>query len=117
VIKVILVMKRRTDFTREQCFQHWKEVHAPMFTVKNVPGLRKYAQNQAINTKIEGSRSVADIDGLAEFWFDDIESAEAFLQWLDSSDEAEDLRKDLRSFADVEGTPIFIAEEYVLKEQ
>jgi len=115
VIKVLLVLKRRNDVSREQCFQHWKEVHGPKFVAKSVPGLRKYAQNHAI--KVIGSGFGTDTDGLAEFWFDDIESAEAFLQWHNYSDEAEDLREDLRSFVDVEETPTFIAEEYVLKEQ
>ncbi len=114
MIKSFRVMKRRNDLTREQFLRHWKEIHGPLFVSKNVPGLRKYIQNHPV--KVTGPDFDTDIDGIVELWFDDLESAQAFPQWL-RSDEGKECREDLELFVDVkEGLRRFLAEEHVLKE-
>ena len=114
MIKYFGVIKRKNGLTREEFLQHWKEIHGPLFVSKNVAGLRKYVQNHP--AKVTGRGADTDIDGIAEFWFDDVESAQAFFQWLISSDEAKDLREDTKLFIDFKESPIFIGEEHVFKE-
>jgi uncharacterized protein (TIGR02118 family) len=116
MIVSIAMLKRKKSLTREQFLHHYEKIHAPMFLAKNnVPGVRKYVQNHP--AKGTGPEFESDIDGISEMWFDDIESLKAFRQWLESSPEAEDLRKDGELFIDVEKRlPLFLAEEHVMKE-
>lgn len=117
MIKLLMMMKRKSDLTREQCLEHWKEVHGPKFLQKKVPGMRGYTQNHAIeaDTNLVGPGFDTDIDGIAEFWFDDAESAQAFMHWHRTSDEAKDLREDVKLFANYKGGFYFLAEEHVMK--
>ena len=114
MIKWFGLIKRKSGLTREECLQHWKEIHGPLFVSKNVPGLRRYIQHH--HAKVTSPEFDRDIDGIAEIWFDDIESAQAFLQWHRFSDEAKDLRQDLRLWINVKESPDFFSEEHVLKE-
>ena len=114
MIKYVGVLKRKNGLTREEFSQHWKETHGPLFLSKNVPGLRRYIQNH--NAKATGPEFDSDIDGIAEIWFDDIESAQAFLQWHRFSDQAKDVREDAKLFINFRESPFFFSEAHVLKE-
>ncbi len=113
MIKYFGMVKRKDGLTREQFLHHWKEIHGPLFASKNVPGLRKYIQNwPAQVTKPELD---TDIDGIVELWFDDLESAQAFPQWL-RSDEGKECREGMKLFVNTEEISAFFGEEHVLKE-
>jgi uncharacterized protein (TIGR02118 family) len=115
MIKSIGFLKRKKGLTLEQFLHHWEKIHAPLFLSKNVPGCRKYVQNHPV--KVEGPEFASDIDGIAETWFDDIESLMAFDRWLSSSPESQDLREDIDKFIDLEERmSLFVADEHVLKE-
>jgi uncharacterized protein (TIGR02118 family) len=116
MIKSIGFLKRKKGLTLEQFLHHWEKIHAPLFLSKNVPGLRKYVQNHPV--KVGGPEFDTNIDGIAELWFEDAESLNAFYQWLHSSDEAKDLRDDSELYVDMEEQlpPTFTAEVHVLKE-
>jgi uncharacterized protein (TIGR02118 family) len=115
VIKTIARLKIKKGLTREQFLNHYVKIHASMFLARTVPGLRKYVQYHSV--KVEGSEFESGIGGISEMWFDDLASLKAFRQWLESSPEAEDLRKDGESFIDSENrSPVFLAEEHVIIE-
>ena len=114
MIKHLGLIRRRSDLTREQSLKHWREVHGAQFLPVNVRGLRKYIQNHPV--KVTGTEFDTDIDGIAELCFDDIESAQAFIQWQRYSDEAKVFRDDIKLFANIKESPVFTGEEYVLKE-
>jgi len=109
MIKTLGILKRKEGVTREQFLKHWKEVHAPLFLSKNIPGVRRYVQNHAVSG-VDNS-----IDGIAEIWWDDLKSAEAFKQWLLSSAEGKDLFEDLKFMVDIEDHVVLHAEEHVIK--
>ena len=109
MIKHFSMIKRKKGLTRERFLRHWEEIHGPLVVSKNIPGLRRYVQNHTV-PDVE-----SDIDGIAELWYDDIESAQSFVHWLWSSDEAEDLREDIRLFINIEESFILFAEEHVMK--
>jgi uncharacterized protein (TIGR02118 family) len=114
VIKSLGVMRRKKGLTREQFLKHWEEIHGLMVLSRNVPGLRKYIQNHP--AKVAGAEFDTNIDGIAELCFDDVESLQAFYQWLRSSDEARDLQEDGKLFINFEESLLFVVEEHVLKE-
>ena len=107
MVKYFGLLKRKPGLTHEQFLRHWKEVHAPI-ALKSAPGLRKYVQNHML--QLPGVES--EYDGIAELWFDDIESALGFEKWL-RSEQGKAARDDGRLF--VSGTVGFVAEEVVLR--
>ena len=76
MIKVIGLLTRKPHISHEDFVKHWFEIHGPLALA--VPGIRRYVQSHII-----GSRTRPDIaetgvqaDGIAELWYDDIESYE-----------------------------------------
>lgn len=63
MIKLVTLLKRRGDMTRDEFEQRWKNVHAPMAAV--FPGLRGYV----LSFSILPGEPLAD--GVAQLWFDD----------------------------------------------
>ena len=109
MIKTLGILVRKKNFTREQFLKHWNEVHAPLFLSKNVPGVIRYVQNHAVP-------GIDDkVDGIAEIWWEDLESALNFKEWLFSA-EGKDLLEDLKFMADIEEHVALHAEEHVIKE-
>ena len=77
MIKTIGLLTRKDGWTHEQFMKHWIEIHAPLALA--VPGLRRYVQNhiQAERTRADIPEIRAEIDGVAELWFDDQAALEA----------------------------------------
>jgi uncharacterized protein (TIGR02118 family) len=71
--KVIFVLHRRADLTREECLDQWAgERHVSV--VKNLPGLVKWRQNHVISAPGE-----AICDGIGELWFTSADAMNAAL--------------------------------------
>jgi uncharacterized protein (TIGR02118 family) len=99
--KVIFVLHRRSDLTRDQCLGHWSgERHTSI--VKRIPGLTKWVQNHVTSAPGEPV-----CDGVGELWF---ESDEALEQAL-TSPEMGAAVEDAKSFLDMEKTGLLIVEE------
>jgi uncharacterized protein (TIGR02118 family) len=71
MIKTVALIARRPNRSREEFIRYWIDVHAPL--VRALPGLLRYVQDHVIgewaapNTPTIG----AEVDGIAELWFDD----------------------------------------------
>ena len=113
MIKYVGVLKRKDGLTREEFLRHWEEVHGPLFLSNNVPGLSKYVQNH--HAKVAGAEFESEVDGIAEIWFDDLEAAQAFLQWHRFADQAKDVREDAKSFINLRESPFFFGDAHVLQ--
>ena len=73
MIKVIAVLHKRADMSREEFVRYWRDVHAPL--VKKMPGLRRYVINPALEAHPKGAPLA--FDGVAELWFDDAAAVQA----------------------------------------
>ena len=77
MIKVISLLKRKPEMTHDEFVRYWVDVHAPMGYA--VPGVVRYSLSKISGTL--GRSDVPDIDvdcdGVAEAWFDDLESMRA----------------------------------------
>ncbi|MGE0416934.1 MAG: EthD domain-containing protein [Acetobacteraceae bacterium] len=80
MIKMMSLLTRKEGLTHEQFVKHWYEIHGPLALA--VPGIRRYVQSH-----ITGTRSRPDIpdtdveiDGIAELWYDDMETAQKAAQ-------------------------------------
>jgi len=102
--KVIFVVQRRADLTREQCLRAWSgEQHLSI--VEKLPGLRKWTQNHVTSAPGEPV-----CDGIGELWFDTDEALDAAL----GSPEMAAAVDDAKNFFDMERTGLIIVEEMTL---
>ena len=88
MIKTVGLLTRRPDISRAEFHRHWREVHAPL--VLALPGVRRYVQCRPV----EGPGIEAEYDGIAEVWYDDLESLRVTLE----SPEYQDLMDDEKNF-------------------
>jgi len=74
MIKSVTLLTRKPGLTHEQFMRHWVEIHAPL--ALKVPGIRHYVQTHLLEerTRPDIPSSEAEIDGIAELWYDDRES-------------------------------------------
>src|SRR5580698_11060825 len=77
MIKVIGLLTRKAELTHAQFVEHWLEIHGPL--AHAVPGVRRYVQSHIVGTRTRPDIPETDveIDGIAELWYDDIESAQS----------------------------------------
>ena len=108
MIKCFSMIKRKANLTQDEFLRHWKEVHAPII-VENMPGLRKYVQNHPV--RVPGVES--QIDGIAETWWDDVESFQNYLTWR-QSDKGKVLIDDEQILVDTSKLVRFVAEEHII---
>jgi uncharacterized protein (TIGR02118 family) len=102
--KVIFVLQRRADLTREQCLAQWSgEQHVAI--VGKVPGLTRYVQNHVNSTPVEPV-----CDGIGELWFASGELMNAALNSPEMAAAVEDAKR----FLDMERTGLILVEEKTL---
>jgi uncharacterized protein (TIGR02118 family) len=99
--KVIFILHRRADLTREQMNEQWSGTQHTSI-VNSVPGLTRWVQNH-----ITSAPGVPICDGVGELWF---ASSEAMQQAL-SSPEMGAAVEDAKRFLDMEKTGLIVVEE------
>jgi uncharacterized protein (TIGR02118 family) len=74
MIKVVGLLTRKEGTTHEQFVRHWFDVHGPL--AHAVPGIRRYVQSHITGTRTRPDIPETDfeVDGIAELWYDDLES-------------------------------------------
>ena len=102
MIKLLAVLHKRVDMSREEFVRYWREVHAPM--ASGMEGVRRYAINPTLEAFAMGE---PPFDGLAELWFDDAAAARAAF----ASPVGVATTQDVAKFAQPGRTQIVIAEE------
>ena len=118
MVKLTFCLRRRQDLSWEEFSTYWRDVHAPLVAGRaELLGIRRYVQvrtvdarplHQALQRRNGGSPE--PFDGIAEVWFDDVESFSR-----PRSDEArraaEELLADERNFIDLAHSPMWLGEE------
>ena len=99
--KIMFVLQRRRDQTRDQCLQRWSGA-THIAIVRKLPGLTKWVQNHVVSAPGE-----AACDGIGELWF---ESDEAMTEALKSTEMAAAV-EDAKNFLDMEKTGMVIVRE------
>lgn len=76
MIKLISLLTRKPGFTHAEFVDHWLNVHGPL--AHAVPGIRRYVQSHIVGTRTRPdiAETGVEIDGIAELWYDDMESFE-----------------------------------------
>ena len=104
MIKYVVLLRRRSDLTREDFEQHWLGDHRAL--VVRLPGLRAYAFSPAFDV----GDYAASCDGIGELWFDDVESAMAAF----GSEIGQQVRADTGTFAESAKATRFFARDAAL---
>lgn len=104
MIKLVYCITKKPGLSDEEFFRYWKDVHGPIG--RRIPGLRKLVQSHTLTA----SRSIRapDFDGMAELWFDDLDSLRAAMD----SPEWQTSARDESNFIDGGKTAVFITEEH-----
>ena len=118
MIKLTFCLRRRPDLSPEEFRDYWLSTHAPLVRERaEVLGIRRYVQTHTLDLpglhqafRARNGGSPEPYDGVAELWFDDLES-------LGADDEARrqagaDLLADERNFIDLENSPMWFAEQH-----
>lgn len=108
MVKVVYCITKKTGLTDEEFFRYWKEIHGPIDA--RIPQLRRLVQSHRLI--VPGDEHVPDYDGMAELWFDDVETLLAARQ----SPEWKASTEDEANFIDHSRTADFISEEHTILE-
>ena len=106
MVKLVYCITKKPGLTDEEFFQYWKDIHGPIGA--RIPGLRKLLQSRRLN--VRGDKHRPSYDGMAELWFDDVESLLAARQspeWTASTE-------DEVNFIDQTRTAYFVSEEQLI---
>lgn len=102
MLKFMVVLYRRADWSHQEFRRHLREVHGPL--AKNLPGLRKYVQNYASD---DPKRQHPGWDAIIELYFEDGEAMER--AWASAEGKASDA--DLPLFTDLKRTTWSVVQE------
>jgi uncharacterized protein (TIGR02118 family) len=102
---------RKSELSHAEFLDHWANTHVPL--ARDIPGVVRYTRVVPVTPE------VAEFDGIAELYFEDLEALEAALGRSGSRDydpddpRAKAAREDVDNFLDIESRPRFIGRETV----
>lgn len=104
MLKFMVVLFRRPEFSPEQFRRHLEDVHGPL--ARKLPGLRKYVQNYPC---ADPKRRPPEWDAIVELYFDSRDAMEN--AWASPQGAVSDA--DLPQFADLTRTTWSTVEEII----
>ena len=104
MIKQVSFFKRRDDLSPEEFRDHWLNAHADV--VRQLNGIVRYVQNHALEPR-------SGFDGIAEVWFEDIESMRSVVD----TPELAAIRSDEENFIDLNTMGTVLTTEYLIKDR
>ena len=118
MLKLVFNIRRRDDIEPAEFYRYWKVEHGPL--VRSVAadiGVVRYIQSHTIDTPINdilrASRDTEPpYDGVAELWWESIESFVAGSSSPEGQAAAARLLEDEARFIDLPATSIFLTEEH-----
>ena len=69
MVKLVFILHKHPELTEEECLRYWRDTHGPI--AAKIPGLLKYVQNRQVAAALPFAPLC---DGLAELWFNSVES-------------------------------------------
>jgi uncharacterized protein (TIGR02118 family) len=102
MVKLVLFLHKHPDLCEEEFRRYWRDTHGPI--AAKVPGLRKYVQGHQVSAVLPFP---ALCDGMAELWFDSVESIQSAM----SSPEGQAVAADAVNCFDMARTSMLVVEE------
>ena len=117
MIKFVMCLTRHASLTREEFKDYWMNKHGPFF-MKNADamGAKRYVQSYTVETPLNqglrDSRGMQpEYDGVAEVWFDSLESLMEGMSSPEGEKLGGVLLEDEKNFIDHSRSSAFIVEE------
>jgi uncharacterized protein (TIGR02118 family) len=123
MIKLVFAIRRREELPPEEFHRYWLEEHGPLArSLLEGLGARRYVQAHTLdgdlNAALASSRGTAEAyDGLAEVWWDSLDSLVAAAATEEGQRVNERLTEDEAKFIDFERSSFFITEEHTFLER
>ncbi|MDE2487230.1 MAG: EthD domain-containing protein [Alphaproteobacteria bacterium] len=120
MIKLTFCLVRLPHLTREQFQHYWFNTHAPLVaSVAETLQIRRYVQLQSLppeaHAAIRASRNAPEeFDGVAELWFDSLETLAANSERAEAREAGRRLLEDEQRFIDLAKSPLWWGEERVI---
>ncbi|HEY2070589.1 MAG TPA: EthD domain-containing protein [Rhizomicrobium sp.] len=115
-----VALTRLPALTRTEFQRHWSDVHAPLVgSLAEVLGIRKYLQlhsfpDEATAGIAASGGAPAPYDGLAEIWYDSLDTLAERMKNADARAAARRLRDDEANFIDREKTRAWWSTEHAV---
>jgi uncharacterized protein (TIGR02118 family) len=123
MIKLVFCLRRQPHLSREEFQRYWREHHAPLVREAAAAlGARRYVQVHTLTSPVnEGLRrgrgGPEEYDGVAELWFDSLDTLAASGATPEGRAAGRRLLEDERRFIDLERSPLFVGEEHPIIDQ
>ena len=120
MIKMTYCLRRLPHLTRESFQDYWRNAHGPLVQQSAAAlNIRRYVQHHTagdpINEAMRKGRGAPEAyDGVAELWFDSVESMIAGGSTPEGKAAAKALREDEARFIDQTRSPLWIGEDHEL---
>jgi uncharacterized protein (TIGR02118 family) len=117
MIKLTFCLTRLPQFSRDAFQAYWLDVHGPLVaSVAETLQIRRYVQLHSLSAEtqagLRASRGApAEYDGVAELWFDSLQSMAANGARPEAQAAAALLLEDERRFIDLSRSPLWWGEE------
>lgn len=120
MIKLSFSVRRLDSVPEEEFHRYWRDEHGPLVrSVKDDIGVARYVQSHTINTPInevirQSRGALEPFDGVAELWWDSLESFIAGSSSEAGRKAAALLLEDEKRFIDLARSSLFVTEESVI---
>jgi len=118
MVKLVFVLRRRPELSREEFQAYWREKHAPLVAGHAATlGIKRYVQTHTLdapfNDLLKASRGGPDAyDGVAELWWESLDTLAAGSSSPEGQLAAAELLEDEAKFIDLANSPLWLAEEH-----
>jgi uncharacterized protein (TIGR02118 family) len=117
MIKLVFVLRRLPELSREEFQAYWYEKHGPLVRERaSALGISRYVQQHTIDTPMnEGLRTgrggPEPYDGVAELWWESLEALQAAVATPEGQKAVATLLEDERRFIDLPRSPLWLCQE------
>lgn len=118
MVKVVFCVRKRPEMSDEEFHRYWLEEHGPLVRSKaRALGIVRYVQTHKLDTPaneaMRASRGAAEpYDGIAEVWWESVESMAAATATGEGREAGRALLEDERRFIDLVRSALWVAEEH-----
>lgn len=117
MIKLTFAVRRRSDIAPVEFHRYWRDEHGPLVrSLQPVLRVQRYVQTHRLETPFNDAlrssrRALEAFDGLAELWWDDIDTLVAATSSPEGSAAGRTLLEDEAHFIDLEQSALWLGEE------
>jgi uncharacterized protein (TIGR02118 family) len=117
VIKLTFAVRRRTDIDPAEFHRYWRDQHGPLVrSLQPALGIRRYVQTHRIETPLNevlraGRGALEPFGGVAELWWDDLDSLVAAASSSEGSAAGQTLLEDEARFIDLDQSALWLGQE------